>query len=343
MGECDAHRSQQREQGADQEDPRLSEDGHGPQRDDRPRQDRTDPPGVHVQACGQPRPRDDLLEEGQSGPGYGRERPGAGHLDADQTHRRLDREQRQVVDHSQRAAGDDQQLRREAAAQPPHQEQGRDLQTGRRAQGDARPHHIEGEGLGDVDGHERGAVAFAACSSTKAATTTVTPRRPGTGPASGAGRSRDGAGAAGARDCSVVAAPMLSRAIIAIVPSTARSPKAPMMKVAIGGPATQATEKMARVLMIWPLVAPAWRRWANSSVLPTPAGPPSTTSAAMASGREVTRASTAARTTVSTALTIIGRRYWPVRSARAGMIVVAIRALALYSASAHPTSVVLAL
>src|SRR5690625_5466462 len=32
MGECDAHRSQQREQGADQEDPRLSEDGHGPQR-----------------------------------------------------------------------------------------------------------------------------------------------------------------------------------------------------------------------------------------------------------------------------------------------------------------------
>src|SRR5690625_4490682 len=95
------------------------------------------------------------------------------------------------------------------------------------------------------------AVAFAACSSTKAATTTVTPRRPGTGPASGAGRSRDGAGSAGARDCSVVAAPMLSRAIIAIVPSTARSPKAPMMKVAIGGPATQATEKMARVLMIW--------------------------------------------------------------------------------------------
>src|SRR5690625_6508451 len=87
------------------------------------------------------------------------------------------------------------------------------------------------------------AVAFAACSSTKAATTTVTPRRPGTGPASGAGRSRDGAGSAGARDCSVVAAPMLSRAIIAIVPSTARSPKAPMMKVAIGGPATQRSEE----------------------------------------------------------------------------------------------------
>src|SRR5699024_6752721 len=108
------------------------------------------------------------------------------------------------------------------------------------------------------------------------------------------------------------------------------------------GPATQATEEMARGWLIWPLVAPAWRRWANRSVLPTPAGPPSTTSAAMASGREVTRASTAARTSGSTAPTISGRRSGPGRAARAGRVVVAIRALALYGASAHPASVVLA-
>src|SRR5690625_7781712 len=48
MGECDTHRSQQREQGPDKEDRRLSEDGHDPQHDDRPRQYRTDTPGSHA-------------------------------------------------------------------------------------------------------------------------------------------------------------------------------------------------------------------------------------------------------------------------------------------------------
>ncbi|GAA2099564.1 hypothetical protein GCM10009841_13600 [Microlunatus panaciterrae] len=101
---------------------------------------------------------------------------------------------------------------------------------------------------------------------------------------------------------------MLSTATAAMASRMARLPNQPMMKVASGGPPTQATDTMARVLTISAGLAPEWRSWANSMELPTPAGPPIRTSAMVATGRVVVIASTMASTAVSAPQTSIGLR-----------------------------------
>ena len=53
----------------------------------------------------------------------------------------------------------------------------------------------------------------------------------------------------------------------------------------MGGPATQEKEKIARVFMIPETEVPMCFWWANSSPMPTPAGPPRATSASTAQGR----------------------------------------------------------
>jgi hypothetical protein len=88
----------------------------------------------------------------------------------------------------------------------------------------------------------------------------------------------------------------------------ARLPNQPMIAVARGGPATQAKEMIARVSTTSDGAAPECLRWANSRVLPTPAGPPSTTSPTTTIGSEVAPASTPARATVSRPQTSMGRR-----------------------------------
>jgi hypothetical protein len=81
-----------------------------------------------------------------------------------------------------------------------------------------------------------------------------------------------------------------------------------MIKVASGGPATQATETIARVLTMSAGRAPEWRRCAYSIELPTPAGPPMTTRAMVAIGSVVATASTMARSSVSAPQASIGPR-----------------------------------
>ena len=101
---------------------------------------------------------------------------------------------------------------------------------------------------------------------------------------------------------------MLRTATAAMASRMARLPNQPMMKVASGGPATQATDTIARVLTMSAGRAPEWRRWAYSIELPTPAGPPITTRAMVAIGSEVARASTTASRRVSAPQTSMGRR-----------------------------------
>jgi hypothetical protein len=43
----------------------------------------------------------------------------------------------------------------EAVAEPADEEQGRYFEGGSDTEGDAGPHHIEPQGLGDVDSHDR--------------------------------------------------------------------------------------------------------------------------------------------------------------------------------------------
>ena len=81
-----------------------------------------------------------------------------------------------------------------------------------------------------------------------------------------------------------------------------------MTSVARKGPATQANEMMARVFTTSDGVAPEYRRCANSSVLPTLAGPPSARSPARATGSDVLAASSAARASVRNPHTSIGPR-----------------------------------
>ena len=65
---------------------------------------------------------------------------------------------------------------------------------------------------------------------------------------------------------------MLSSATAAMASRMARLPNQPTIRVASGGPATQATDTTARVFTMSTERAPAWRRWAKSIELPTPAG-----------------------------------------------------------------------
>jgi hypothetical protein len=101
---------------------------------------------------------------------------------------------------------------------------------------------------------------------------------------------------------------MLSTATTAIATRIARFPNQPMIKVASGGPATQATETIARVFTTSDALAPEWRRWAYSNELPTPAGPPRTTRPITATGSDVDSTNKVARANVSNPHANIGRR-----------------------------------
>jgi hypothetical protein len=104
----------------------------------------------------------------------------------------------------------------------------------------------------------------------------------------------------------VVTALRMATAPIAI--RIAALPNHPITAVATGGPATQAKENTARVLTTSRGPAPVCRRCANSSELPTPAGPPRTTSATVAIGRLVANRSATARARVNTAAASEGSR-----------------------------------
>src|SRR5215212_4006117 len=129
-------------------------------------------------------------------------------------------------------------------------------------------------------------VALVACNKMNAAMISTTPRRP-TGDSSGVGAAKGDleppavADRAAALRCLIMIAVVatLRTATAAMASKMARLPNQPMMKVASGGPATQATETIARVLTMSDGLAPEWRRWAYSIELPTPAGPPMTTRA----------------------------------------------------------------
>ena len=81
-----------------------------------------------------------------------------------------------------------------------------------------------------------------------------------------------------------------SAAMATTAQRTDRLPSRPIMKVAIGGPATHAKEKIARVFMMPDTEVPTCFWCAKSRPIPTPAGPPSATSARTAIGRLMTRA-----------------------------------------------------
>ena len=83
---------------------------------------------------------------------------------------------------------------------------------------------------------------------------------------------------------------ILRTATAAIATRIAWLPNQPMIAVASGGPATQATETMARVFTMSDGLAPECRRWAKSSEVPTPAGPPRTTRPITATGSDVVSA-----------------------------------------------------
>jgi len=100
---------------------------------------------------------------------------------------------------------------------------------------------------------------------------------------------------------------MLRTATAAMAARIDRGPNPPISKVASGGPATQANDTSARVRTTSPGAAPVCFRCANSSELPTPAGPPSSTRPATATGSDVVAASAPARASVSSPQASIGR------------------------------------
>lgn len=156
-------------------------------------------------------------------------------------------------------------------------------------------------------------VALAACSRTKAAMMSPIPKRPIGGASTGVVGGVTPAAAAArvsARRWLIMMAvvAMLRMATAAMATRMARLPNQPMMKVARGGPATQATETTARVLTMSTGRAPAWRSCANSMELPTPAGPPITIRAIAAIGKVVTTAKTTASRTVRAPQTNMGPR-----------------------------------
>src|SRR4029450_11221828 len=109
------------------------------------------------------------------------------------------------------------------------------------------------------------AALFAACRAMKAATITAMPALDivGLSAAVSAGlvASSSLAGDAG-RPASIAAVvAILSTATAAMASRTARSPNIPMMKVARGGPATQATDTIARVFTTSDGLAPGDLGW----------------------------------------------------------------------------------
>src|SRR6185436_2579301 len=114
-------------------------------------------------------------------------------------------------------------------------------------------------------------------------TTRMVATRPfGIGAPVSAGTAEDSAPAGGRRIAAVVA--VVRTATAARTARTARGPNPAITTVASGGPATHANETIARVRTTSEAAAPVCLRWANSSELPTPAGPPSATSAHTATG-----------------------------------------------------------
>ena len=149
---------------------------------------------------------------------------------------------------------------------------------------------------------------FVACRAMKAATINATPSLD-TGRSSRSSAGLGGSAPTAERSASIAAVvAMLSTATAAIASRIARLPNDPMMRVANGGPATQAKETIARVLTTSDGVAPEYLRWANSSELPTPAGPPSTSSPMRAIGSDVVSASRRASARVSSPQASMGRR-----------------------------------
>jgi hypothetical protein len=108
----------------------------------------------------------------------------------------------------------------------------------------------------------------------------------------------------------------IMRAVVAILRTAtaaragrmARLPRVPMIKVARGGPATHATETMARVFTMSAGRAPACLRWAKRSELPTPAGPPRAIRPTTATGSEVVDANSPVRARVRAPHARRGRR-----------------------------------
>jgi hypothetical protein len=106
-------------------------------------------------------------------------------------------------------------------------------------------------------------VAFAACSRTNAATIKTTARLRSAKRSSAAalaGPSWSGMAVRWKIMTTVVA--MTRTAMAPMARRMARLPKAPMISVASGGPAIQATETMARVLTMSAGLAPECLRWA---------------------------------------------------------------------------------
>ena len=158
------------------------------------------------------------------------------------------------------------------------------------------------------------AVALVACNRMNASMISATPRRPTGDSSEPAGCEAVWTPFAAARAAflrwliMIAVVAMLKTETAAMASKMARLPNQPMMKVASGGPATQATDTTALVLTMSEGRAPEWRRRANSSELPTPAGPPITTRAMVATGSVVARASTTASSRVRTPQASIGRR-----------------------------------
>jgi hypothetical protein len=101
---------------------------------------------------------------------------------------------------------------------------------------------------------------------------------------------------------------MLNTATAPIATKIPRFPNHPMINVASGGPTTHATETIALVFTMSAGLAPACRRWAYSSDMPTPAGPPKTTRPITAIGSVVATNNSATKATVSSPQASMGRR-----------------------------------
>ncbi len=151
---------------------------------------------------------------------------------------------------------------------------------------------------------------IAALSTTKTASSRATSgrRTASTMRSSGVWASTAGRGATVRPRIIAMVMPKAATAMPAIAQSTARSPSSPMRKAASGGPATQASENTALVRMTSCTDAPVERWWAKISPMPTPAGPPSETSAMTAAGSVFDSARAVTSSTVKTPHHNNGRR-----------------------------------
>jgi hypothetical protein len=134
---CDDDQREDDEEAAGEEDAAVSQGSCRAEGDDRPRDDRADASGVHVEAGRQPWPRNHLLEQGESDAGDRGEAPGVERLEGDEHDRPGDVGHREVVGDACNASGGDQPQAGEAAAEPADQDQGGDLEAGGDAESDS--------------------------------------------------------------------------------------------------------------------------------------------------------------------------------------------------------------